>query len=55
MRKLPDQGVEQDDLSKTSEPGKEGIGVARAFAAIHHFDSTRGKIGSLRQCKQTFA
>src|SRR5215831_3082520 len=33
---LRDECVEQDDFSKSSKPGKEGVGVARALAAIHH-------------------
>src|SRR6266542_907473 len=48
---LCDQCVEQHDFSKTSKTGKEGVGVARAFTAVHHFDATRGKMGTLRQCK----
>src|SRR5260370_19115544 len=46
--KLRDECVEQDNFSKTSQPGEEGVGWARAFAAIHHFDAARGKIGALR-------
>src|SRR5437867_6922628 len=47
--------VEQDDFSKTSEAGEEGVRVARAFAAIHHLDAARGKIGALRECKKALA
>src|SRR5260370_18323845 len=46
--KLRDECVEQDNFSKTSEPGEKGVGVARAFAAIHCFDAARGKMGALR-------
>src|SRR6184192_3322063 len=49
---LRDERVEQDDFSKSSEPGKEGVGVARAFAAVHHIDAARGKICALRQSEQ---
>src|SRR5207237_8133119 len=49
---LRDECVEQDDFSKSSEPGKEGVGVARAFAAVHHIDAARGKICALRQSEQ---
>ena len=55
LGELRDQCVEQDNFSKTSEPGEEGVGVARAFAAIHHLDAARGKIGALRQCKEALA
>ena len=55
FRKLRDKCVEQDNFSKTSEPGEEGVGVARTFAAIHHLDAARGKIGALRQRKQAVA
>ena len=55
LGELRDQCVEQNDFSKTSEPGEEGVGVARAFAAVHHLDAARGKTGALRQCKQALA
>src|SRR6266702_3141085 len=49
---LRDECVEEDDFSKSSEPGEERIGVARAFAAVHHIDAARGKICALRQCEK---
>ena len=52
---LRDKCVEQNDFSKTSEPGEESVGMARAFTAIHHLDAARGKIGPLRQCKEVLA
>src|SRR6266540_2725779 len=52
---LRDESIEQDDFSKTPEPGKEGVGMARAFAPIHHFDAARGKVGALCQCKEALA
>src|SRR4030095_14071513 len=41
LRELRDECIKQDDFSKTSEPGEEGVGVARAFAAIHYLDAAR--------------
>src|SRR5436309_8184270 len=55
LGELRDKCVEQDNFSKTSESGEEGVGVARAFAAIHHLDAARWKIGALRQCKEALA
>ena len=55
LGQLRDKCVEQDDFSKTSEPGEEGVGVTRAFAAIHHLDTAGGKIGPPRQRKEAFA
>src|SRR5882724_5813818 len=52
---LRDECVEQNDFSKTSEPGEEGVGMARALAAIHCVDTARGKIGALCQCKEALA
>src|SRR6266487_4655385 len=54
LGELRDECVEQDNFSKTSESGKEGVGVTRAFAAIH-LDAARGKIRALRQRKEAFA
>jgi hypothetical protein len=55
LGELRDQCIEQNDFPKTSEPGEEGIGVARAFAAIHHLDAPAGKTRTSRQCKQALA
>src|SRR5205823_9925164 len=52
---LRDESIEQHDFSKTSEPGEEGVRVARAFAAIHCLDAARGKFGALCECKQALA
>src|ERR1700747_3084184 len=52
---LIDECVEQNDFSKSSKPGEEGVGVARAFAAIHYLDAACGKMGALRQCKEAVA
>src|SRR5207253_10861584 len=46
--KLRDESVEQDNFSKASEPGENGAGVARAFAAIHQFAAARGNVVPLR-------
>src|SRR5262249_61363214 len=55
LGELPDEGVEQDDFSETSEPGEKGVRVTRAFAAVHYLDAARGKTGALRQRKETLA
>src|SRR5438552_17715985 len=55
LGELRNQCVEQDDFSKTSEHGEEGVGVARAFAAIHNVDAARGKLGAPRQCNEALA
>src|SRR4030095_9709756 len=52
---LCDQCVEQHDFSKTSNAGEEGVGVARAFTAVHNFDAARGKMGTLRESKEALA
>src|SRR5436309_14219925 len=36
--------VDQDNFSKTSAPGKEGVGVPRAFAASHPPDPAGERI-----------
>src|SRR4030095_10404933 len=55
LAELRDECVEQGDFSKSSESGEEGVGVARAFTAIHHVNATRGKTSAARQCKQPLA
>ena len=55
LGELRHEGVEQNDFSKTPEPCEERVGVARAFAAIHHFDTARGKVGALCQSKEALA
>jgi|SRR6185503_6125199 len=55
LSELCNQCVEQDDFSKTSEPGEEGVGVARSLAAIHDFNAARWKIGALCKCKKALA
>ena len=47
--------VEKHNFAKTSEPGEEGVGVTRPFAAVHYFDAARWKIGAPRQCEEAFA
>jgi hypothetical protein len=54
LGELCDQCVEQNDFSKTSEPGEERVGMTRAFAAIHHLDAAGGKTCASRQRKQAF-
>ena len=55
LAELRDKRIKQDDFSKTSEPGEEGIGMARAFTAIHHVNAARRKTGALRQCKEALS
>src|SRR5262245_51336680 len=55
VTELRNEYVEEDDFSETPEAGKESIGVARAFAAIHHLDAACGKIYAPRQCKEPLA
>src|SRR6266540_69555 len=55
LGELCDQCVKQDDFSKSSESSEEGVGVSRAFAAIHHLDAARGKTSAPRQHKQPLA
>src|SRR6266513_1106135 len=50
LGELCDERVEQNDFSKTSEPGEERVGVSRAFDAIHYFDTASGETSSSRQC-----
>ena len=55
LGKLGYECVEKDNFAKTSEPGEEGVGVMRPFAAVHYFDAAGWKIGAPRQCKEAFA
>src|SRR5439155_16601156 len=55
LAQLCNECVKQYDFSKATEPGEEGVGVARTFAAIHHLDAARWKVGALRQCKEALA
>src|SRR5215471_15505398 len=55
LGELRDECIEQDDFSKTSKPGKERVGVARTFAAVHHIDAARGKLGAPRQGEKALA
>src|SRR4051794_5143380 len=55
LGKLGYECVEKHNLPKTSQPGEEGIGVMRPFAAVHYFDAASWKISAPRQCKQAFA
>src|SRR5258708_34469108 len=52
LGELCDQCLEQNDFSKTSEPGEEGVGMTRAFAAIHHLDPAGRKASPSRHRKQ---
>src|SRR4029077_10544205 len=55
LGELRDQCVKQDDFSKTSKAGEEGVGVARALTAVHHFNTAHRKMGTVRQCKEALA
>src|SRR5207248_3595663 len=55
LGKLGYECVEKDNFAKTSEPGEEGVGVMRPFAAVHYFDAPGWKIGAPRQRKEAFA
>src|SRR5579884_1030029 len=53
--KLRDQRVEQDNFPKSSKPDEESVGVAGAFATVHDFDVSHGKIDALCQRNQPLA
>ena len=43
------------NFSKAAEAGEEGVGVARAFAAVHYLDAPGPKASPLRQGQQPLA
>src|SRR3954454_21075953 len=52
---LLNEGIEEHNLAKATEPSKEGVRVARTLASVHYLNAAGFKAGVLGEFQQSFA
>ena len=52
---LLEQSIKQHNFPEPAKPGKERVGMARSFAAIHDLDAARAETSALSQGQQPLA